>query len=131
MKLSEPDGRRRTQALIIEWRTLMIQTIRDLYEAGVDCGLESFQGSGVLAWVVDPRNRRVEKTFALPDLEAIAEWLLVEAARQRTTSESDTQSPHDLLAELANVRRKNARRVTADERRRRLDEQASRHHRSA
>lgn len=108
----------------------MIQAIHDLYHAGIDCGVESLQGLGVLAWVVDPANRRIEKTFALTDLGAISEWLVAEAARQRAIT-SDAKSPHDLLAELTNVRRKDARRVTADERRRRLDEQTTRAHRSA
>lgn len=109
----------------------MIQAIHDLYHAGIDCGVESYQGSGILAWVVDPANKRIEKTFALTDLDAISEWLVAEAARQRAITSDDTRSPRDLLAELTNVRRKDARRVTADERRRRIDEQTTRAHRSA
>lgn len=93
----------------------MIESIRELYGAGVDCGVESFQGEGVLAWVVDAGNRRVEKRFAIHELEAVSEWLFTEAARQRETP-SGTQTPRDLLAELANARRKDSKRVSVDER---------------
>lgn len=109
----------------------MIQSIRELYQAGVDCGVESFQGAGVLAWVVDGGNRRVEKTFAIQELDEVSDWLITEAARQRTTPTSSTATPHELLADLANARRKDSKRVSVDERHERHRDHFSRSHRSA
>lgn len=109
----------------------IIQAVRELYDAGVDCGIESFQGSGVVAWVVDAGNRRVEKTFGIQELESVSDWLVTEAARQRVKPHSDLRSPRDLLAELATARRRDTKRVTADERRERREHPLTEHHRTA
>jgi hypothetical protein len=96
----------------------MFDAIRELYQAGIDCGVESFQGCGVTAWIVDVGNRRVEKSFGLDELAAIPEWFVSEAISQRLPHRDlgDSRAPRDLLAELTNARRKDARRVSADER---------------
>ena len=96
----------------------MFDAIRELYHAGIDCGVESFQGIGVTAWIVDAGNRRIERSFALDELGAIPEWFVSEAISQRLPNRDlrDPRAPRDLLADLANARRKDARRVSANER---------------
>ena len=99
------------------------QVLEELYSAGVDCGLESFQGRGVTAWIVNERNRRVEKEFAANDLNALARWLRSEADRElaiRAGRKPDTVT-HSMLAELANSERKDAKRVSYFDRTARRD----------
>jgi hypothetical protein len=99
------------------------QVLEELYSAGVDCGLESFQGRGVTAWIVNERNRRVEKEFAANDLDALARWLRSEADRElamRAGHKPDNVT-HSMLAELANSERKDAKRVSYFDRTARRD----------
>jgi len=84
-----------------------------LYEAAIDCGVESYRGAGVIGWVVDARNRRIERHFAIDELDALGEWLCNEAVRQRNDDGSGTRS---LLHELVGSRRKDPKRVTHSER---------------
>jgi hypothetical protein len=97
--------------------------ISELYQAGIDCGLESFQGRGVTAWIVNERNRRVEKEFSADDLHAIAEWLRLEATQELAKRNGQTPgaSAHSMLAELANSQRKDAKRVSYFDRTARRD----------
>jgi hypothetical protein len=94
----------------------LTDVIVELYKRKIDCGLESFQGVGLTAWVVNDRNRRVERTFDLEDADSIEEWLLSEAAGQCRTRATDHVKPLELLAELASSRRKRPKQVTQDER---------------
>ena len=107
----------------------MIEAIRDLYAAGVDCGVESYQGVGVLAWIVAPGQRRQERCFGLSELEAINEWLLIEAVGNKSVElgANPMQSPRELLAELAESRRRDPRRISIEERHERLGKQAGQH----
>ncbi|MET0986835.1 MAG: hypothetical protein ABW034_15670 [Steroidobacteraceae bacterium] len=100
----------------------IIQVVQELYRLRIDCGLETYQGSGVTAWVVNERNSRVEKQFHIDDLETAAEWLLTEASRQREPSNSLEHDPHvhALLAELANSYRKDPKKVSPGQRDNRL-----------
>ena len=97
--------------------------LEELYRSGVDCGLESFQGRGVTAWIVNERNRRIEKEFDIDDLSAIAAWLRLEAAQEIAKREGRTPnvSAHSMLAELANSQRKDAKRVSYFDRTARRD----------
>src|SRR5687767_10393381 len=97
------------------------QVIAELYQRGVDCGLESFGGVGVLAWVVDKRNRRIEQRFDIDHLDSIAEWLLAAASRELEAREGSAHegNARSLLAELSGAKRKDAKQVTYHERRRR------------
>lgn len=87
--------------------------IAELYRRQIDCGIESYQGTGVIAWVVDERNRRLEKIFDVECLEAVGDWLLEEPRRRE---HSEGKHVHEMLGELANSQRKDPKRV--DERRR-------------
>jgi len=107
----------------------MIEAIRELFAAGVDCGVESYQGVGVLAWIVTPGQRRMERCFALSELETINEWLLAEAVGSKSAELGldANRNPRDLLAELAESRRKDPRRVSIEDRHERLGKQAGQH----
>ena len=95
----------------------MFDAMRKLYHAGVDCGMESFQGSGFVAWIVDAQNHRLEKHFAIEELEKIPGWLFAEAIHLRYPSADDIKrTPRDPLAELAISHRKDPRRITPQER---------------
>jgi hypothetical protein len=97
------------------------QIIAELYGRGVDCGLETYQGAGVLAWIVDESNRRKEACFAVDQLDSIPEWLLAAASREVEAREGFTheETAHVLLAELAGVARKEAKQISVHERKRR------------
>jgi hypothetical protein len=97
--------------------------IHELYSSGVDCGLESFQARGLTAWIVNQRNRRIEREFAVDDLGAVAQWLRTEAAREIADREGRTPNvaAHSMLAELANSPRKDAKRVSYFDRTARKD----------
>jgi hypothetical protein len=92
------------------------QAIGALYAAGIDCGLETFQGHGVTAWVVDDHNRRVERRFHADELPALAEWLCSEGGRQGTFERAYSAHARDLLAELTSGTRKSAKRVEVGDR---------------
>jgi hypothetical protein len=100
----------------------MLEAIQQLYAAGVDCGVESYQGVGVLAWIVAPGQRRLERCFAVSELEGIGDWLVMEAVGNRSTEVGPitTRAPRDILAELAEGRRKDPHKVSIDERHARL-----------
>jgi hypothetical protein len=104
----------------------IIQVIGALYRSDIDCGLESYRGSGVTAWVVDQRNHRSEKLFQVNELEHIAEWLLVHASDRYSTSDDLRQNanPHDMLAALACSDRRGPKRVERQERDRRSTDAA-------
>ena len=85
------------------------QAISELYRRSVDCGLESYQGIGVIAWFVDERNRRVEKTFSVEALEQIGDWWLEKLASSDAGSERGVA--HEMLAGLASCPRKDPQRV--------------------
>jgi len=87
--------------------------IAQLYAAAVDCGVESYRGAGVVGWVVDGHNRRVERHFRIDELDAVGEWLWHEALRQQ---EGDTGGTRSLLEELVGSRRKDPKRVTHSDR---------------
>ena len=107
----------------------MLEAIQRLYAAGVDCGVESYQGVGVLAWIVAPGHRRLERCFAVSELDEIGEWLLAEAVagRSKDVGPSATRTPREILAELADSRRKDPRRISVDERDARQAKQPSHH----
>ena len=91
----------------------MFDAMRELFRAGVDCGVESYQGTGFVAWIVDPQNRRCEKCFAPGDLEAIPGWMFSEAMRLHYPNVDEIErTPRHLLDELAHSSRKPPRRVT-------------------
>jgi hypothetical protein len=94
------------------------RVIRELYCLHIDCGLESYQGVGVTAWVVDERNSRVERQFEVDDLDSVAEWLLSEASRQAEsrTDLPNTTTVHALLSELSAGQRKDPKKVSRGER---------------
>ena len=104
----------------------MIEAIRELFAAGVDCGVESYQGVGVLAWIVTPGQRRLERCFAVSELETIDEWLVAEAAGIKSVElgTNAQRSPRELLAEVAESRRRDPRRVSIEERHARLGKQS-------
>ena len=89
------------------------QVIGELYLRGIDGGLESYRGGGIAAWVVNDRNQRIEKSFAISALDAVAQWLHAEASRQRESKGLPKGEPdvHRLLAELGESARKGPRRV--------------------
>ena len=92
--------------------------IAELYRRGIDCGIESFRGTGLLAWVVDERNRRVERHFDIDQLQSVDEWLMSEAARQYESQnelQRDTTT-RSVLEELAGSERKDPKRITSRER---------------
>lgn len=93
----------------------VLEALAKLYQRGIDCGLESFQGNGATAWVVDARNRRVEKRFEMDRLNDIPDWL-VSTAAALNAAEDGLSNAHDLLAELASSPRKNPKRVEPDRR---------------
>lgn len=93
-----------------------MQTIGALYAAGIDCGLESFQGYGVTAWVVDDHNRRIERRFRVDELEAVSDWLRDEGGRQGSFERAYSAHARDLLADLTNGTRKDAKRVEIGDR---------------
>ena len=93
----------------------VMQVVNALYAAGIDCGLESFQGYGVTAWVVDGRNHRIERRFRVDELESVADWLREEGGRQGSFERAYSAHTRDLLAELSNGR-KEAKRVEPGER---------------
>jgi hypothetical protein len=105
----------------------MLEAIQQLYAAGVDCGVESYQGIGVVAWIVAPGQRRLERSFSMTDLGGIADWLLAEAVSSRSedVGSHENRAPREILAELAESRRKGPRRVSIDERHARLGKQSS------
>jgi hypothetical protein len=92
----------------------IIQVIGELYRSDIDCGLESYRGFGVTAWIVDEHNRRIERHFEANELDAISEWLQVEAARQHSFAYDLARGAvaHYLLAELADSPRKAPKQVT-------------------
>ena len=96
----------------------MLEAIQQLYAAGVDCGVESYQGVGVLAWIVAPGHRRLERCFAVSELDGIGDWLLAESVASKSTEVGPiaTRSPREILAELAESRRKGPHRISIDER---------------
>jgi hypothetical protein len=91
----------------------MIEVLHQLYAHGIDCGLETYQGFGLVAWIVDAQNRRREKYFEVDDLDSVAQWLLSQACERRELQ------PHDLLSELARSARKPSKQVSTNERRER------------
>jgi hypothetical protein len=93
----------------------VLEAIARLYGRGIDCGLESFQGNGATAWVVDSRNRRIEKRFELERLDEIPDWL-VSTAAALNAADDGLSNAHDLLAELAASPRKNPKRVETGDR---------------
>lgn len=88
----------------------VLEAFAKLYQRGIDCGLESFQGNGATAWVVDTHNRRIEKRFDLEQLSDVPDWLVSTAAALNATDEG-LSNAHDLLAELAASPRKDPKRV--------------------
>jgi hypothetical protein len=95
----------------------MFDAMRKLYHAGVDCGLETFQGAGVIAWIVDGTNHRLEKQFTIEELDTIPGWFFAEAIRLHYSNpEAIERTPRDLLSELASGARKEPRRVSPHER---------------
>ena len=93
------------------------QVIQELYRSNIDCGVETFFGSGVTAWVVDANNRRLEKQFAVDDFASIAAWLLSESVSVRQRADRNAGSNvGSLVGELGGSVRKPAVRVSAHER---------------
>ena len=90
------------------------EAMQTVYRSRLDCGLESYQGVGFVAWIVDEGNRRMERHFAVDALDEAGEWLLAEAA-MRTNADEDSErtKPRSLLAELANSERKDPKRATS------------------
>ena len=86
--------------------TNLLHVITELYGSDIDCGLESLHGHGLIAWVVNDSNRRVEKRYDAREADAIAEWLVREAASQRAGRSRDSANTRGLLAELAGSQRK-------------------------
>ena len=97
--------------------TRIVDVITELYSKGIDCGVESYRGFGITAWIVDERNRRIERGFEIQQADAIPEWLRQEAAVQLSgvdhRHEPDTLS---LLAELMEGARKDPKQVSSRER---------------
>ena len=100
----------------------MLEAIQQLYAAGVDCGVESYQGVGVLAWIVVPGHRRLERCFAVSEVDAIGDWLLAEAVASNSAEVGPiaARGPREILAGLAESRRKGPHRVSVDQRQARL-----------
>jgi hypothetical protein len=98
--------------------TSVNEVIKALYQRHIDCGVESLQGMGLTAWVVDDRNHRIERSFAIDELSSVGDWLRAEASRLYGSAEY-VDNTHVLLAELADSERKDAKRVNVAERQRR------------
>jgi hypothetical protein len=103
----------------------IMQAVGALYAAGIDCGLESFQGYGITAWVVDDRNRRIERRFRVDELAAVSEWLCAEGGRQGSFERAYRAHARDLLAELTSESRKDAKRVEVRDRELRRSDSAA------
>jgi hypothetical protein len=97
----------------------LLDVISEIYASGIDCGLETYRGRGITAWVVNDRNRRVERRFAIDDAQGIAEWLQREAGSQRIVRHAHGGGARALLGELAGSERKGPKQVTSAEYRRR------------
>jgi len=93
------------------------QVVRTLYECNIDCGVETYSGTGVTAWIVDAHNRRVEQHFGIDQLDALPAWLAAEAQRLHKPYEAaERQRVHSLLEDLALHERKPAIRISPEER---------------
>lgn len=90
--------------------------ISGLYVAGVDCGLETYRGSGVTVWIVYPGNHRVSRDFRLDEFDEIEEWLLSEAAVIVNSRLEQHESHQAILEALSKSKRRDPKRVSAEER---------------
>jgi hypothetical protein len=91
--------------------------VRTLYDCNIDCGMETYSGSGVTAWVVDAHNRRSERHFDIEHLDALPAWLASEAQRLYEPCEpAERRRVHSMLDDLALRERKPAVRVSAEQR---------------
>jgi hypothetical protein len=60
----------------------LLGTIQQLYDIGIECGLETAQDAGIAAWVGNSYSGRVsERWFLWEEVQEVAQWLDAEARR--------------------------------------------------